>query len=97
MKIQSLQIDNQCTESTFPVLLSCPSSDWLSVTVVLSAHPSVLCVEGVDVRMQDCNVSVESSLLTSLIQLIRDLPWDVSSSSQKEWLLFLQQDRRFVQ
>lgn len=97
LNIQSLQIDNQCVESSFPVLLSCPSSDWFSLTVVLRAHPSVVYVEEVDLRLQDCSVNVESNLLSLFIELIRSLPWDESSPTQREWLHFLQHDRRFVQ
>ena len=97
MKIQSLQIDNQCMESSFPVLLGCSAPDWLSITVLLRPHPSVIYVEGVDVKMQDLSVNIETSLLSSLVQLIRDLPLDIFSQSEKEWLLLLQHDPRFVQ
>lgn len=97
LELNSFQIDNQISGAKYEVLLDTPSEGtWLSATMVIQPHPSLLYLELFSVLMQNVRVFADSGVIMNILSFVQELPFDTFEKIERDCMKQLSESPLFI-
>ena len=97
LELNSFQIDNQISGAKYEVLLDTPSAGtWLSATVVIQPHPSLLYLELFSVLMQNVRVFADSGVIMNILSFVQELPFDIFEKIERDCMKQISESPLFI-
>ena len=97
LELNSFQIDNQISGAKYEVLLDTPSEGtWLSATIVIQPHPSLLYLELFSVLMQNVRVFADSGVIMNILSFVQELPFDTFEKIERDCMKQLSESPLFI-